>query len=94
MKLVINRCYGGFSISDKAKKLLGVESNYAFDDYKFRNDNNLIKVVEELGEDASGTLANLRVVTISDEATDYEISEYDGFEDVIYVLNGKINYIY
>ena len=28
-----------------------------------------------------------------DDITDYDIQEYDGYETVIYVLDGKINYL-
>lgn len=33
------------------------------------------------------------IVNVSDEATDYEINEYDGWESVICVINGKIKYL-
>ena len=46
-----------------------------------RNDPTLIEVVEELGEEASGRCAKLRIVEIPDNA-DWEIDEYDGMEHV------------
>jgi len=46
-----------------------------------RADNLLIQVVEELGEDANGAFAKLKIVDIPD-GTDYEISEYDGYEHI------------
>ena len=87
MKLVVNKCYGGFDLSKKAEKMLGVDS-YDVE----RNDPKLVQIVEELGEEASSGYAELRVVEIPDEATDFDISEYDGFETVVYVVNGKIKY--
>lgn len=39
----------------------------------------LIRLVEEMGEDASGRFARLKVVEIPD-GVDYEIEEYDGNE--------------
>ena len=46
-----------------------------------RTDPLLLKVVEELGEEASGNCANL-VVTEIPEGVDWEIHEHDGFESV------------
>jgi hypothetical protein len=46
-----------------------------------RHDPDLVRVVEELGERASGRYASLKVVEIPD-GTEYEISEYDGHEHI------------
>ena len=88
MKFVVNKCFGGFGLSKKAQEMLGVNSPYA-NDFD-RDDPKLIEVVEKLGEEANGDYAELAVVEIPSEATDYEFNEYDGFESFIYVLNGKI----
>jgi hypothetical protein len=37
-------------------------------------------------------IGDLVVVEIPDNATDWNIEEYDGLETVIYVLNGRICY--
>lgn len=94
MKIVINKCYGGFGLSRKAAERLeelGVnmglddESAQGFDFYIPvdgipRNDPRLVTIVEELGsEGASGGLANLEVVEIPD-GVEWEIEEYDGIE--------------
>lgn len=133
MKVVINRCYGSFGLSEK-----GVEAylqkkglpcyRYEQTKYKFRNevdewkkcesfsagglftyhytkdygdiiydklpkdgyfyagevnrnDPDLVAVVEELGIDADGRHATLKVVEIPDDI-DWEIDEYDGLEEV------------
>lgn len=89
MKIVINECFGGFGLSEEAMNILKIDDDYGID----RADPALIKVVEELGDRASGCCAKLAVVEIPDEATDYDISEYDGAESVIYVVNGKIHYL-
>ena len=128
MKVVINNCYGGFSLSPKAVKWIAdkqgkpcyfFQRDYvdgksvnirvegfpigwafwtAFDvpdypadaDYKkhahpyrydCRHDPLLVQVVEELGEEANGSCAELKIVDIPD-GTDYVISEYDGMEHV------------
>lgn len=44
-----------------------------------RDDSLLVQVVRELGTDASGDLAELRIVSIPD-GIDWEIEEYDGIE--------------
>ncbi len=87
MKLVINRCYGGFSLSASAVKALDLHSAYSDID---RNDERLIALVETDADKASGESAKLRVVELPDEITDYEVDEYDGYESVTYVLDGKI----
>lgn len=140
MKLVINRCFGGFSLSRKAVQRMaelngrpcyffkhtmsdGYEADdgngsfwMAFDipnpcevlqcnewtsltmeeraaanllytkhEITSRPDNRadeiLVKVVEELGSDANGSCAELKVVEIPD-GIEYEIAEYDGLEHV------------
>ena len=149
MKVVINNCYGGFSLSPKAvkrmaelqgkecyfyegglssqfvkveledlnehslswtafsvgdmeelNKLLKMQDNWHKmsdkEKYNFnkkyeeielsmrpndRADKFLVQVVEELGEEASGSCAKLKVVEIP-EGVKYEISEYDGKEHI------------
>ena len=44
-----------------------------------RSNEDLVRVVEKLGSEASGFLANLKVVEIPDD-TEWEIEEYDGLE--------------
>lgn len=46
-----------------------------------RDDENLIKVVKELGEKANGKCAELRIVEIPD-GIEYVIDEYDGSESI------------
>lgn len=56
------------------------DDNLFFDDCEDkRDDANLIKVVEELGEKASGTYASLKIVEIPDDV-EWEIQEYNGNE--------------
>lgn len=127
MKIVINRCWGGFGLSHKAimryAELAGITlypfvdknmdfSNPTYEPYKEgtepfiihyatkplnengkyedksywsanfkRDDPLLIKVIEEMGEGANGTYAELKIVDIPD-GTKYEIDEYDGMETI------------
>lgn len=131
MKVVINRCYGGFGVSTEAmKRLIELDSRaievhnpkeyyggnrdweadyhrdlenardvgdgyqaqewgsvlykdgriFTFErDAELRNDPALIRVIEEMGELASGRFAKLAVVEIPDDVK-FTIEEYDGVE--------------
>lgn len=131
MKVVVNRCYGGFGLSDKAVEMVmerkglgcfrykqtkykyrdgiaeytryetldnGVLSHYLTVDlgekvnklpnenYWYygnleRDDADLIAVVEELGEEADGRFARLKVIDIPDDI-EWVIDDYDGFETI------------
>jgi hypothetical protein len=83
-KLVINKCYGGFSLSKRALNALalmkGVEVNDVWEHELPRYDPDLVKIVEHLGAEASGDCADLEVVTIPGRR--FRIREYDGYERV------------
>ena len=120
MKIVINRCFGGFGLSTEAvaeyAKLKGLkhvrtQSRYLGDGYDLltpnfdlpdvitdaqwndeknkihsdrdieRSDQDLVLVVEKLGEKANGHHTKLEVVEIPD-GIEYTIEEYDGNEHV------------
>ena len=88
MKFVINNCFGGYGFSqdflDKYGEDLAVLK---------RNNPKLVSAVEEFGEDnASGYYADLRIVEIPDDYTDYYINEYDVAETLIYVKDGKLHW--
>ena len=141
MKIVLNKCYGGFGLSHVAKmelfKKRGIEvfpyiykwdggevsyERYSLDkldnslmtsityfqkdpkidsfieeanekseyapiyldfDYEDRGNEDLVEVVEKLGELAGGRFSELRVVDIPNGAS-YEISDYDGIETAHY----------
>lgn len=84
MKIVVNKCYGGFSLSEKAYEFLGLEWDgfgYKYSDDNLRTDTKLIECVETLGEEANGRWARLAVVEIPDDV-DWEIDNYDGIETI------------
>ena len=89
MKFVLNKCFGGSSLSDWAAKQLNLDSRYVYGaDY---DSPEVIDLIERYGsEKVSGECAKLEVVEIPDDATDWEIEDYDGFESIIYVVDGKI----
>ena len=125
-KIVINNCYGGFSLSEKGLtrylELKGKNAfiyKYTFDSRKYtkvprgkddffstcftkdygnivsdlevnkddlfsareinRDDPDLIRVVEELGEEANGHYASLKIIEIPSDVK-WIIEEYDGSE--------------
>jgi len=84
-KVVVNKCYGGFSISLKAAEHMGIgidefDSKYGNVRFKgMRHDPKLVAAVEALGSDAaSGSFAKLEIVVI--KGNRYQIGEYDGME--------------
>ena len=82
MKVVINKCFGGYSLSKEAYKYLGLSwGGYG---YKFQDDRTnpkLVEVVEKLGEKANGQFADLKVVEIPNNIN-WFISDYDGIEKI------------
>ena len=94
MKIAINRCYGGFSVSEAVFKELG----WKWDGYGYPSNNDfgieqgqyeayrahpaLIAAIEKVGvKAASGFSAELKIVEVPD-GTNWEINEYDGLETV------------
>jgi len=85
MKVVINDCYGGFGLSDKADSIMDERSPfYKEHGWLFidRSDPILVSVVEELGREADGFASELRIVDIPD-GLEYMIQEYDGMENLL-----------
>ena len=80
-KIVINKCYGGFGLSQEAlglyNELSGKNEDYDWDIQ--RNDPYLVQVVETLGKKANGFCAELLVVELL-PGTLYRICDYDGNE--------------
>lgn len=81
-KVVYNDYYGGFGLSEKARKLLNELKGEEVDYLDLpRHDKDLVAAVEELGSEASGTFNSVKVAYINSDR--YRISEYDGWEKVI-----------
>jgi len=81
--VVINDCYGGFSLSHEAsveyKKLAGITDPGWFDRDVARDDPYLVQVVRQMGSKSHGTHANLKIVEIPGDVP-WHIEEYDGNE--------------
>ena len=82
MKVVINTCYGGFSVSKAVYDYLGIPwDNYGYINLE-RNDPTLIAAIEAVGlEAAAGRYAQLKIVDIPEDIEWY-IDEYDGMESI------------
>jgi hypothetical protein len=93
IKVVINRDFGGFGLSKVAIDMYcaskgiapgewnstwGFYDNFSCGDIP-RDDPILVQIVEEMGSNANGDYAELKVVEIPDDA-DWYIEEYDGSE--------------
>jgi hypothetical protein len=81
MKIVINREFGGFGLSEDAleeycerKGIVDILLHQIP-----RDDPILVEVVEEMGSSANGSYSALKVVEVPDEV-DWVIDEYDGLE--------------
>ena len=82
MKIVINRCYGGFGLSEAAYKEMGIEwDGYGHGSNLERTDPKLIACVEKLGKAADGKYSELKVVDVPDDIK-WVIEDYDGIETV------------
>ena len=81
--IVINDCYGGFGLSERAikeyKKLAGITDGDFSDRNIARDDPYLVKIVRELGMGANGVHANLKIIEIPGDVK-WDIAEYDGVE--------------
>ena len=90
MKVVVNRCYGGFSLPKKFCDKYNCSTYSGIE----RTDPRLIAFVEENQKLCQNfNCASLEVVEIPEEATDWQINEYDGDESIIAVIDGKIEWL-
>ena len=91
MKLIINVCYGEFSVKDEILKQLDIPEETKR--RPLRTNQQLINLIES-GVDVNRLHSKLCVVEVPDNTTDYMIMEYDGAETVYYVVDGKIHDIF
>ena len=83
IKIVINKCFGGFGLSEEAiAKYNTAKGTSGISIYDIeRDDPELIAVVEELGQTAGGRYAELIIIEIPD-GVEYTIEDYDGIESI------------
>jgi len=83
-KIVINRCHGGFGLSEAALALYKERAGITDPDFWAfeipRDSDTLVAIVEELGSEAAGgKYADLRIVDVPDDV-EWDVEEYDGME--------------
>ena len=80
MEIVVNRCFGGYSLSKDAYKFLGMEwDGFGYIYEGDRTNPKLIDCIRHLGHEANGRCAKLEIIDIP-EGANYYIDEYDGQE--------------
>ena len=82
-KVVINTCFGGFGLSEKAVEIYAEQKEIVPVDVSTydipRDDSTLVAIVEQLGPKAGGRFASLKVVEIPADV-EWTVQEYDGAE--------------
>ena len=80
-RIVINRCHGGFGLSDQALALYRSRTGQTavLDREIARDDPVLVEVVETLGAAANTRVSELAVIEIPEDVA-WQIDEYDGWE--------------
>ena len=91
MKIVINRCYGVFNISEDAARELKIPAKEA--EY-LRASPFLIDLIETYGSQVvSGEGAQLKVVEIPDDVDNWKILEEGGWETLEYEKSGQFSLV-
>lgn len=86
-KVVVNREFSNFEISEEAREVLGITLSHEIN----RTDEKLIDLIETWGaKRVGGKDTKLVIKRVPYFATDWEIDNRDGYEEIIYVLNGLI----
>lgn len=94
MKIVLNKDFGGFSVSEKVCKELKIGwDNYGYLDNKdlkiesdnylaYRSDIKLINAIEKIGlKESSGEGAHLKIVEVPDDI-EWKLDYYGGIETI------------
>lgn len=83
-RIVINTKHGGFGLSEQASRLFAQRTGITYDhpwadNLIARDDPVLVAIVRELGADANGSYADLKIIEVP-YGVDWQIEEYDGVE--------------
>ncbi len=90
IKILINNCYGGYCISNKAFELYNNKMKIINPDFKNiehyeikRHDPVIVSVFEELGDEFNSTYSKVKIQNIPKKyENSYDIYEYDGLENI------------
>ena len=93
MKIVINKRYGSFELPTEFCTIYELDEYDGID----RADTRLVDFLESYfaatgKKSYSGRFSKLVIKEIPDIATDWDISEYDGVESIIYVVDGQLHW--
>lgn len=88
-KIVINYAFGGFNLSTQALNTLGVDKHHQYS--VARDDARLVAMVEADAKATAGNCCKLAAIEIPENASDWMINEYDGAEEIIFVVDGKLH---
>ena len=93
MKIVINACFGGFSVSENFLKEYNIpyeKSKWGSiypkegEDIDYRTDPRLIEYIEKHGSEMASGSSSYLVVEEIPKGTAFMIDEYDGNESIMY----------
>ena len=99
VEVLINECYGGFSLSEAVEKAYLAETDVEEDEFypgssdvAFRTDKRLIDIVRRAGlENSGGRCAELSIETVQVPlGQSIRIREYDGMERVVVHLDKNV----
>lgn len=88
MKIAVNKCFGGFSIKKEYRELY----SGSLENIANRADKKLISLIETIEEDINDDCSLIKIITIPDNSTDWDIINNAGYEILIYVVDGLILY--
>ena len=84
IEVLLNDCYGGWQISNKANKLYELRKTEKSENYiRRRSDPILVQIYKELGYEFDAKCSSTKIEKIPKKYENYyHISEYDGLETV------------
>ena len=97
MKIAINTVYGGYELPEEFFETHPDKDRFEYNCYDetgtTRIDPDVISFIELYGPNGyEGTWSHIEIVDIPDDASDWELEEYDGLERIVYVQDGKLHH--
>lgn len=94
MKLLLNKCFGSFSLNPNNTQLLEKLNHICpINSLEFRANKDVINILEDYmkkGYNINSEHSKITIVDIPDNITDFTIQDYDGWEICIFVIDGKL----